>query len=52
MDLKEIDIFTRDWFDSTQGRSLESPCDCGIEPPGSISHGVNLLDIMYSITAL
>jgi len=20
---------------------LESPCECGIEPPGSISHGVS-----------
>ena len=22
---------------------MESPCECGIEPPGSISHGVSLL---------
>ena len=22
---------------------LESPCKCGIEPPGSLSHGVSLL---------
>ena len=21
---------------------LESPCECGIEPPGSISHGVGI----------
>ena len=23
---------------------MESPCECGIEPPGSISHGVSYLD--------
>ena len=28
------------WFDSGQGL-LESPCECGIEPLGSISHGVS-----------
>ena len=22
---------------------MESPCECGIEPPGSISHGVNTM---------
>ena len=22
---------------------MESPCECGIEPPGSISHGVSLI---------
>ena len=27
------------WFGSGYGL-LESPCKCGIEPPGSISHGV------------
>ena len=24
---------------------MESPCECGIEPPGSISHGVSLIYI-------
>ena len=24
-------------------RLLESPCECGIEPPGSINHGVSYL---------
>ena len=33
MDHKEIGINTRNWVD------LESPCECGIEPPRSISHG-------------
>ena len=33
MDLIEIGINTRNWVDSTQ----ESPCEYGIEPPGSIS---------------
>ena len=25
---------------------MESPCECGIEPPGSISHGVSYLIIL------
>ena len=29
-------------FGSGQGL-LESPCECGIEPPGSISHGVSVI---------
>ena len=29
------------WFGSGQ-ELLESPCECGIEPPGSISHGVKI----------
>ena len=41
MDLKEIGINTRNWVDSAQDRDYWSPCECGIEPPGSISHGVN-----------
>ena len=28
------------WFGSGYGL-LESPCECGIEPPGFISHGVS-----------
>ena len=35
MDLKEIDINMRNWVDSAQDR------ECGIEPLGSISHGVS-----------
>jgi hypothetical protein len=34
MDLKEIDINTRNWVDSSQ----DSPCECCIESPSSISH--------------
>jgi hypothetical protein len=42
MDLEEIGINTRHWVDSAQDKGLlESPCECGIEPPGSISHGVS-----------
>ena len=37
MYLKEIDNYTRNCVDSAQDRN---PCECGIEPPGSISHGV------------
>ena len=37
MDLKEIGINTRNWIESTQDRD---PCECGIEPPCSISHGL------------
>ena len=36
MDLKEIGINTRNWAVSSQ-----SSCECGIEPPGSISQGVS-----------
>ena len=42
MDLKEIGINAGNWVDSAQDRNfLESPCECGIEPPGYISHGVS-----------
>ena len=40
MYLKEICINTRNWVDSAQGL-LECSCECGIEPPGSISHGIS-----------
>ena len=41
MNLKEIGISTRNWVDSAQDRECwRGPCDCGIKPPGSISHGV------------
>ena len=36
MDLTEIGVITRNWIDSTQ----EGPCECGIEPLGSINHGL------------
>jgi hypothetical protein len=41
MDLKIIGINTRNWVDSAQDRNYSSPCECGIEHPGSISHGVS-----------
>ena len=43
MGLEEIGINTGNWVDSSQDywRLLESPCECGIEPPVSISHGVS-----------
>ena len=41
MDLKEIGNNTRNWIDSAQ----DSPCECGFEPPGSISHGVRYTTI-------
>ena len=41
MHFKEIAINTRNWVDSVQDRVTESPCECGIEPPDSLSHGVN-----------
>ena len=41
MDLKEIGTNTKKWIDSAQGRDLlESPSDCGIESPSSISYGI------------
>ena len=41
MDLKGISILTRNWLNSAQDRDYWSPCECGIEPPGSTSPGVN-----------
>ena len=39
MYLKEIGINTRNLVDSVQNMDLlESTCECGIEPPGFISH--------------
>ena len=35
MDLEEIGLF------GSGLELLESPCECGIEPSGSISHGVS-----------
>ena len=37
MDIKEIDINTRKWVDSAHDKYY---CECNIEPPGFISHGV------------
>ena len=37
IDIKEIGINTWNWVDLGL---LESPLECSIEPPGSISHGV------------
>ena len=42
MYLKGIVTNIRNWVDSVQDKGLlESPCECGIEPPGSIIHGVS-----------
>ena len=42
MDHKEIGINMRIWVDSAQVYGLsESLCECEIEPPGFISHGVS-----------
>ena len=42
MDLVEIGINAGNWVVLAQDRDLwESLCECGIEPPGSISHGVS-----------
>ena len=40
MDLEEIGFNAGNWVDSVQ-ELLESPCECDIEPPGSISHVVS-----------
>ena len=39
MDLEEIGINVGNWVNSAQDR-VKSPCEFGIEPSGSISHGV------------
>ena len=42
MDLEEIGISAGNSIDSAQDRDLlEGLCECGIEPPGSIRHGVS-----------
>ena len=40
MDLKEIGANTRNRVDSVQNRD---PCECDIEPTGSVNHGVNVM---------
>ena len=37
MDLEDIGMDRRNLVDSAQDRN----CECGIEPPGSINHGVS-----------
>ena len=47
IDPKEIGIDTRNWVDLAQ----DSPCECGLEPPGSIRHEVGYmkeLEIEYN----
>ena len=39
--LKEIGINTRNWVDLIQGRNYWRACECSIEPPGYIIHGVS-----------
>ena len=41
MDLEEIGINAGNWVDSAQDRNYLSLFECGIEPSGSISHGVS-----------
>ena len=51
MDLQEICINAGNSVDSAQDRDLlESPCEYGIEPLDSISHGISYLiaDLTYS----
>ena len=43
MDLEEKGINMRNWVDSAE----EELCECGIEPPGSISHGVSYYCYYY-----
>ena len=43
MDLKEIGVNAKNWIDSAQKGLLESPCECSIEPRGSINYGVRYL---------
>ena len=44
MDLEEIGINATNWVDSAQDRNYwRALVNCGIEPPGSIGHGVSIL---------
>ena len=50
MDIEEIDINVGNWVDSAQDRNNWSPpCECGIEPPSSISYGVSLVSSCSAI---
>ena len=46
MELKEIEINEFGRFDWGSGL-LEGPCECGIEPPVSISHYVSICFVIY-----
>ena len=41
MDLEEIGINAGNWVDSAQDKDYWRPCECGIETPSSISHGIS-----------
>ena len=41
MDLEEIGINAGNWVDLAQDRAYWSHCECDIEPPGSIRHGIS-----------
>ena len=43
LDLKEVGINSWNWVDSAKDRDYWRILVCGIEPPGSISHGVSYL---------
>ena len=47
MDLKEIGINTRNWDDLAQEKGLESPCECSVESPGSISYGGYFCELLH-----
>ena len=51
IDLEEIDVNMKKWIDSTQDFILQSPCECGIVPPGTISHAVNIIVALFHKTA-
>ena len=38
---EEIGINAEYWVDSAQDKDYWNPFECGIEPPGSINHGVS-----------
>ena len=49
MDFEEIGISVGNWVNVAQDRDLlEGPCECSIEPPGSISHGVSYVGNCWS----
>ena len=51
--LNEISINTRNWVDSVKDWDYwRAPCECGIEPTRSVSHGVSQLDIIYEIVII
>jgi hypothetical protein len=53
INLKEMGINMRNWVNLAKDKDYwNAPCECGIEPLGSISHGVSYYYVLFSICFL